>query len=222
MGVLIISGFSRDFHPLAGHQFPDDAYISDTVIVALISVAVLFPVSGILQQLMELSNEVMCAYFRTSDSALRFRPSPHRRRAVSLCTPDPAFALPWPRRAADGWQETPSRRLLRTLLGGKDGHRRWHWFFPAPGAPGSASLFARKVPMSRGYTWLLEHGDSPIIVLLWHHLCAIAAAVLPCLFCSAKKRRTAEVVVGQQGGKEKRRKRRRRTRRCLRRRSTRS
>lgn len=43
---------------ITGHQFPDDAYFSDTIIVAIISTLVLMPVGTILQQMMDLSNTV--------------------------------------------------------------------------------------------------------------------------------------------------------------------
>lgn len=73
------------------HQFPDATYISDTIIVALITTAVLFPVSGILMQMMDLSNTVHVPF---------------------------------------GWQETIPNGFLRVAIGGEDGHRSWHWWFP--------------------------------------------------------------------------------------------
>lgn len=49
--------------------------------------------------------------------------------------------------ASAGWQETPPHKLFKTLLGGKNGHRSWHWHFPR----GQRSLVATKDPMGKGY-----------------------------------------------------------------------
>lgn len=141
--------------PLPLPQFPDDAYISDTILVAIISVCVLFPVSGILAQLMELSNTV---------------------------------------KASKGWQATPSHKILRTLLGGVDGHRSWHWFFPEGQ---KKSLFARRKPMSPGYRWLLDNGDTPLIVLLWEHVQSLVQLITAAVM---------SLVVGRDKGNEEERK----------------
>lgn len=160
------------------HQFPDDAYISDTILVAVISVLVLFPVNGILQQFMELSNVVKVRAHHRDEIAggLEWLCV---AEAWRLCAPELLLRLlvgstltclpvsvPFSTQASEGWQGTPSHKLLRTLLGGKDGHRSWHWHFPEH----KKSLFARRRPMSAGYQWLLDNGDNAAIIILWDHL----------------------------------------------------
>ena len=107
--------------------FPDDNSSTDGYVVALISVAVCFPITGILALLFDLSNEI---------------------------------EMP------DGWMEQPDSKWQRILLGGRDPVRGWHWHYDEGSDRPEHDVLPRRQPVNWMYLWLLNNGDTPLVLLI--------------------------------------------------------
>ena len=53
-----------------------------------------------------------------------------------------------------GWQKK---------LFGKDGHRSWHWHYPADQ---TTFVLGKKKPVNPVYRWFLDNGDTPFVLLI--------------------------------------------------------
>ena len=65
----------------------------------------------------------------------------------------------------ESWQEQPGAKLKRLLLGGPDAVRGWNWSYPDKNT--EVLVLGRRQPVPPIYMWMLQNGETPVLVLLW-------------------------------------------------------
>ena len=134
------------------HAFPDDTSPTDGYFVALISIAVCYPVTGILTQMFDASNDI------EMPEGWQEQPESKWQRLL-LGGPDPVRGWNWHYDEKCGYEAGGEREAPNAAGGAPSGEEEGE-------AIEALSVFGRKKPVNAAYYWMLMNGETPALMLV--------------------------------------------------------